>query len=151
MAPRTGAERYFARQMEDPEYRAAYKDARKRVGRTDALVRSLDERRSAKGMSKAALARKAGLPPEAVRRLFTVKAPNPTAGTLVALAEALDLEVVARPKAPARRGSKSNSRAVRVHGAPVATKADSPSKATAAKGATAVTSTPRGRVRSGAS
>jgi DNA-binding phage protein len=123
MAPRTGAERYLARQMEDPEYRAAYKEALKRIRRTDALVRSLDEGRSAAGMSKAALARKAGLPPEAVRRLFTVKSPNPTAGTLVALAEALDLEVVARPKAPARRGSKSNSRAVGVHGASVATKA----------------------------
>ena len=49
-------------------------------------------------MPKAALAKAAGLQPEVVRRLFTMDSPNPTAGTLLALAEALDLEVVARAK-----------------------------------------------------
>ena len=47
--------------------------------------------------AKAELARRAGMPPEAVRRLFSVEGPNPTAATLVALADALDLELVARP------------------------------------------------------
>lgn len=110
MAPRTGAERYFAKQMEDPDYRLAHREALKRIRKTDALVRSLDERRSVAGLSKAALARKAGLPPEAVRRLFTVRSPNPTAGTLVALAEALDLEVVAKPKAKTKSVTKRGSR-----------------------------------------
>ncbi len=98
MPPRTGAERYFADQLRDPEYRRAYKTAKARIQQTDALVRALDERRVARGMSKAELARAAGVQPEAVRRLFTMDAPNPTASTLLALADALDLELVTRPK-----------------------------------------------------
>lgn len=102
MSARTGAEQYFAEQMEDPAYRATYEQARDRIARTDALVRSLEERRAARGMTKADLARKAGLAPEVVRRLFTMESPNPTAGTLVALADALDLELVATPKKAAK-------------------------------------------------
>jgi DNA-binding phage protein len=97
MAPRTGAERYFADQQRDAEYGRAYKAAQARIRQTDALVRALDERRIARGMSKAELARSAGVQPEAVRRLFTMNAPNPTANTLLALASALDLELVTRP------------------------------------------------------
>jgi len=50
--------------------------------------------------------------PEAVRRLFTAEGANPTAATLIALADALDIEVVARPitKAPAAQ-SKTVRRA----------------------------------------
>jgi DNA-binding phage protein len=98
MHSRTGAEKYFADQMRDPEYRRAYKAARSRIDRIDALVRSLDERRRTRGMSKADLARAAGMQPEAVRRLFTMESPNPTAATLLALADVLDLDVVTRPK-----------------------------------------------------
>lgn len=94
--------------MRDPEYRRAYKAARARIARTDALVRSLDEERVARGMSKAELARAAGVQPEIVRRLFTMDSPNPTASTLLALADALGLEVVARPK---RRVRKEPARA----------------------------------------
>lgn len=54
--------------------------------------------REALGLSKAELARRAGLPPEAVRRLFTMRSPNPTATTLVALARAMDLDLVAEPR-----------------------------------------------------
>jgi transcriptional regulator with XRE-family HTH domain len=89
--------------MRDPEYRRAYKAARARIARTDALVRSLDEQRVARGMTKAELARAAGVQPEIVRRLFTMDAPNPTASTLLALADALGLEVVARPKSQPRK------------------------------------------------
>ncbi len=111
MTPRTGAERYFAEQLRDPEYRRAYKTARARIARTDQLVRSLDERRVERGMTKAALARAAGVQPEAVRRLFTMNAPNPTASTLLALADALDLEVVARPKRQPGRKAAAKTRA----------------------------------------
>jgi transcriptional regulator with XRE-family HTH domain len=115
VASRTGAERYFAEQMRDPEYRRAYKAARARIARTDALVRSLDEERVARGMTKAELARAAGVQPEIVRRLFTMDAPNPTASTLLALADALGLEVIARPKsqarnAPARKRAAATSK-----------------------------------------
>ena len=83
MRAKTGAERYFDAQRKDPDYRAAYDEARERVRRTDELVRSLDACREARGLTKAELARQAGLPPEAVRRLFTMRSPNPTAGTLL--------------------------------------------------------------------
>ena len=106
MPPRTGAERYFADQLRDREYRRAYKTAKARIQQTDALVHALDERRVARGMSKADLGRAAGVQPEAVRRLFTMDAPNPTASTLLALADALDLELVTRPKRRPARDTK---------------------------------------------
>ena len=98
MAARTGAERYFEKQRADPEYERAYQEAAATVRAIDDLVQSIDARREALGLSKAELARRAGLPPEAVRRLFTMRSPNPTASTLVALARAMDLDLVAEPR-----------------------------------------------------
>jgi len=95
--PLTGAERYIADRKEDPELRAAYEAAARRTRQVDELVRAIDARRVQMGWTKAELARRTGMPPEAVRRLFSVEAPNPTAATLVAVADALDLEIVARP------------------------------------------------------
>lgn len=93
MIPRTGAERYLAQRLDDPEYRAAYNAARDRIAQIDAVVNSLDSRRIELGMTKAELARRAGVKPEAIRRLFSVERPNPTLSTLVALASALDLNI----------------------------------------------------------
>ncbi len=107
MAARTGAERYFETQRADPRYERAYREAAATVGAIDELVRSIDARREALGLSKAELARRAGLPSEAVRRLFTMRSPNPTATTLVALARALELDLVAEPRTkPARQARK---------------------------------------------
>lgn len=103
MAARTGAERYFEKQRKDPEYDRAYREASATIQAIDTLVRSIDERREAMGLSKAELARRAGVPPEAVRRLFTMRSPNPTAVTLVALARALDLNLVTEPRGKAVR------------------------------------------------
>lgn len=97
----TGAERYFARQLEDPEYRRLYEEARARIDRIDSIVRALDERREDLQLTKADLARRADMKPEAVRRLFSAESPNPTLTTLVALADALDLDFRAEPKAVA--------------------------------------------------
>jgi DNA-binding phage protein len=94
---RTGAERYIAELKKDPEFRAAYEDAARRTRAVDELVRSLERARLRLGLSKAELARRAGMQPEAVRRLFSVDRPNPTAVTLTALAQVLGLELVARP------------------------------------------------------
>jgi transcriptional regulator with XRE-family HTH domain len=58
-------------------------------------------------MTKAELARQAGMAPEAVRRLFTADGANPTAATLIALADALDVEIVARPIPRTARSSLS--------------------------------------------
>lgn len=94
---KTGAERYIATQKRDPEFREAYDDAARRIRQVDELVRALDNAREQRGMTKAELARRAGMAPEVVRRLFTAEGPNPTAATLVALADVLDVELIARP------------------------------------------------------
>ena len=100
---RTGAERYFAERMLDPEYRREYEAASVRIRTTDAIVRSLDARRQAEGLTKAELARRAHLPAEAVRRLFSADRANPTLGTIAALAGALDVELVLQPLASKAR------------------------------------------------
>src|SRR5918995_5896829 len=97
-APRTGAERYLARRLEDADYREAYEEARERISQIDAVIRALDERRSQLNLTKAELARRAGIKPEAVRRLFSAETPNPTLNTLVALAAALELELRPEPR-----------------------------------------------------
>lgn len=88
--PSTGFDRYFDKQMEDPEFATAYKAAREEIDSVDVLVRALDAVRVKKGLTKAELARLAGMAPEAVRRLFTAQGSNPTLETVVKIAGALD-------------------------------------------------------------
>lgn len=102
---RTGAERYLARRLEDSEYRQAYEDASERIEQIDSVIRAFDARREELHLTKAELARRAGVKPEAIRRLFSAEKPNPTLTTLVALAGALDLEI-----RPSPRGRVSTSR-----------------------------------------
>lgn len=90
---RTAAERYLAQRLQDPAYEAEYRRARRRIDQIDELVRALDGRREALNLSKAELARRAGMKPEAVRRLFAAASPNPTLSTISSLAGALDLEL----------------------------------------------------------
>ena len=96
--PRTGAESYLAGRLDDPEYRAAYEQAKERIEQIDGVIRALDERRSELNLTKAELARRAGVKPEAIRRLFSAEKPNPTLSTLVALAGALDLVLRPEPR-----------------------------------------------------
>ncbi len=97
MEPRTGAERYLRDRQRDPEYAAAYCDARQRIAEVDQIMQAIDRRRVTREMSKAELARRIGVRPEAVRRLFAAKGANPTLATVVALAHELDLELIAVP------------------------------------------------------
>jgi DNA-binding phage protein len=97
---RTGAERYLASRLKDAEYRAAYEQAKERIDQIDGLIRALDDRRTELNLTKADLARRAGVKPEAIRRLFSAEKPNPTLATLVALAGALDLELRPQPRRP---------------------------------------------------
>ena len=97
MADVTGAERYLEHRREDPEYDRAYVAARRRIDQIDTIIRALDERRCDLNLTKAELARRAGLRPEVIRRLFSTESPNPTLSTIVALAGALELELTAEP------------------------------------------------------
>ena len=96
--PRTEAERYLAERLRDPEYRVAYESVRDRIARIDSMIRAFDARREELALSKAELARRAGIKPEAVRRLFSSERQNPTLITVLALAEALELDVVPVPR-----------------------------------------------------
>ncbi|HEU5002770.1 MAG TPA: helix-turn-helix transcriptional regulator [Actinomycetota bacterium] len=93
MGEATGAERYFAGRMLDPAYASAYEEARARVSFIDGLMGELDRERRRSNLSKAELARRAGLRPEAVRRIFSKTPANPTLATIYALAKALDSEL----------------------------------------------------------
>ncbi len=98
MKARTGAERYLEGRLEDVDYAAAYHEARDRISHIDAVMGVLDRRREELAISKAELARRAGIKPEAVRRLFSAERQNPTLATIVALADVLDLDVIPRPR-----------------------------------------------------
>jgi len=97
---KTGAERYFARRAQEPAFADAYDTSRRRIDQIDRLVRALDERRDALGLSKAELARRSEIAPEAVRRLFSAGALNPTIATLTAIADTLGLELVLHEPQP---------------------------------------------------
>lgn len=97
MEPRTGAERYLQGRRRDPERERSYKAARQRIDQFDRIIRTLDHQRRSLHLTKAELARKAGLRPDAIRRLFSAVSPNPTLSTVVAIASALDLELAAKP------------------------------------------------------
>jgi len=111
--PRTGGERYLTERLSDPEYREAYQMARDRIDQVDRVIRAFDARRNELNLTKAELARRAGVKPEAIRRLFTSENPNPTLSTLVALAAALDLELRPEPRIVPTGTTPGRSAAVR--------------------------------------
>ncbi|HEX6393444.1 MAG TPA: helix-turn-helix transcriptional regulator [Acidimicrobiales bacterium] len=108
---KTGAQRYFdARAKRSPEYSRALDEARHRIAATDGLIRALEQRRLELGLSKAELARRAGMRPEVVRRLLSSASANPTLSTFIALASALSIELVVADYAPVTEGPSAASR-----------------------------------------
>ena len=81
--------------------------ASREIKAIDAIVTGLDSLRTIHGMTKAELAREIGKNPASVRRLFTAPA-NPELRTVVALADALDADVVIVPRS--RRGKRPGRR-----------------------------------------
>ena len=75
------------------------------------ILATIDECRRRAGLSKAELARRIGVKPESVRRLFSTSDPNPTSRTLDKLCAALDLEllVVQATDVGLRRGYTNQS------------------------------------------
>jgi DNA-binding phage protein len=97
MKPRTGAERYIAERLGEPGFAASYEEARHRINDVDRIVRAIEVQRVVLGLSKAELARRVGVRPEAIRRLLSGHHANPTLSTVVSLAAALELDIVAVP------------------------------------------------------
>jgi len=101
-------DRRLASRLQDPEFRAEFEKASRELKAIDAIVNELDGLRQAHGMTKAELAREIDKNPASVRRLFTAPA-NPELRTIVAMADALDADVVIVPRS--RRGRRNSSAA----------------------------------------
>jgi DNA-binding phage protein len=95
--PRTWFERRKQQRMKDPEFAAAYAEAKTEIDSVDALVRELDAERKRQGLSKAELARRSGLPAMSVRRLLTIDDPDPRVSTLMTLSRTLGRPLGLRP------------------------------------------------------
>jgi DNA-binding phage protein len=91
----------LAEDLKDPDFLRTYVVESVRIATIDAMVNALDEARVAAGMSKAALARAIGANPDAIRRLFTNGAVNPTLSTVAEIAAALGMRLTLEPL-PAR-------------------------------------------------
>lgn len=81
------------RLLQDPQLRERSERSRRSFARVQALVELMDQRRQMLGLSKAELARRAGMNPAALRRLLTSGAGNPTLKTLFDLLDVLGIEV----------------------------------------------------------
>lgn len=90
---RTGAERYFAERMDDPEYRCSVEEARRRTDQFDAIIRLIDQRRNEMGWSYEELALQANVNPEDIQQIYSLETPDPAFGTVVDLACAVGLEL----------------------------------------------------------
>jgi DNA-binding phage protein len=111
----TQFDRDFDEWMQDPAFAAAYERERERIDAVDEVVRALDAARVAQKLTKAEVARQAGLPAQSVRRFFTKGGNNPTLGVTVAIARVLDVPLVSpRARLASRRiATKSTKRSKR--------------------------------------
>lgn len=88
---------------DDPEFRTEFERQQHAVAAIDQIVGQLDELRAEHDYTKARLARMIDKHPASVRRLLTA-AGNPELATIVAMADALDTDVVVVPR---RRGTQA--------------------------------------------
>ena len=96
-------ERHRAKLMTDTEFKAEYERQSRAIAGIDEIVNRLDALRVEHDLSKAELARAIDKNPASVRRLLTAKG-NPELGTVIAIADVLDADVVVVPR---MRGSRS--------------------------------------------
>jgi DNA-binding phage protein len=89
--------------LKDPDFLRAYVVESVRIATVDAVVHALDDARLAAGLSKAALARTIGANPDAIRRMFTSGAANPTVSTVAEMAAALGMRLTLEPLSAADR------------------------------------------------
>ena len=95
-------DRRLERRLKDRDFREHFERAQAEIQQIDEIMRTLDERREAVGMSKAELARKIDRNPASVRRLFTSES-NPELGTVAAMAAALGCRISLVPQRQVRR------------------------------------------------
>jgi len=102
-------DRRLARRLkEDPEFAAEFERQRREIAAIDGIVNKLDDLRAQHGFSKADLAREIAKNPAAIRRMLTAPV-NPELRTVVAMADALDAEVVIVPRKGGARRRKQTA------------------------------------------
>jgi len=106
----TSFDRYLSQRMKDPAFADEFKTERDAIAVIDALVQAIDDAREAQGITKAELARRAAMKPDAVRRLLTRQHVNPTLDTFVRLASVLDLRLSLDRRASRGRESERPER-----------------------------------------
>jgi DNA-binding phage protein len=109
MATRTGFDKFLDEKLRDPAFREDFEVARAEIAATDALIRALEGARAGRGMSKAELARRLSVKPEIIRRLLTDAGGNPTVGTVLKVASALDYHLELVPNRGRRAASLSEA------------------------------------------
>lgn len=97
---KTEFDRDFDGWIQDPQFAEGYALERSRIDAIDKIVRALDAARQDRGMSKADVARAAGLPAQSVRRFFTQSPQNPTLSVTVAIASAVGQPLMPADPAP---------------------------------------------------
>jgi DNA-binding phage protein len=97
---KTEFDRDFDGWRQDPPFVEGYALERRRIDAIDRIVRALDAARQERGMTKADVARAAGLPAQSVRRFFTQSPQNPTLSVTVAIASAVGQPLIAADPAP---------------------------------------------------
>ena len=90
---KTAFERDMEERMQSPEFAEAYLRAKAEISAKDALVRQIEHERARVKMTKADLARRAGMPEVSIRKLLTSPTANPTVTTLNRLASPLGLQL----------------------------------------------------------
>jgi DNA-binding phage protein len=108
--PKTGFDKFFDEQMQDPRFATGYEQARAEIDAIDQIIRALDKARVETALSKADLARLISAKPEIVRRLFTSESANPTLGTVVKIASALGYRLELVPVRKVRQRSAKEGR-----------------------------------------
>ncbi len=93
---RTGAERYLAERMDDPEYCYHFETARRRTGQFDMIIRQIEQRRNEICWSYEEMAVRADVGPQDILLIYSLEEPDPPFSTVVALADAVGLELEAR-------------------------------------------------------
>ena len=85
------------RMVKTPELREQYERTKRTIASTRQVLMEIDDERQRAGLSKAELARRIGMTPSVVRRLFSSKCSNPALGTVISMAGALGLEIELKP------------------------------------------------------
>jgi DNA-binding phage protein len=116
-------EQIRGRRMRSPAFRERYEHTSAVIASLQELLAAIDSTRAARGLSKAELARQAGMQPAAVRRLLGSGASNPTLHTVLELMAALGIKFHIHPaecqatSSPSRapRGSSAAGTPARTH------------------------------------